>query len=310
MRNLICNYCGKHFKGKSVKKYCSEECRRKVREQKTIRVKKNCLWCNKEFFVPPSEGYRKFCSPSCANKYNAKLKRKKRPSKEVLEMLYLKEKLSIRAVAKKLNVSSSLVQMLLHEYNIPVRREAWNKGLKASEDERVKRSTDKTHQITREKYAKGELQPWNKGIGDVIIKCANCGKEFKSLRCKKRKYCSHKCVLQAIARKRKSSLELMIEKNLKSLNLNFKPQYKYNNGRWIADFYLPDYKLFIECDGDYWHSLPERKKVDIEKDAWIIANGYNILRLGETLIRKEIDKCIKKIKEKINWGLTWKKSMK
>ena len=49
---------------------------------------------------------------------------------------------------------------------------------------------------------------------------------------------------------------------------------------------------------------------ELEKDAWIIANGYNILRLGETLIRKEIDKCIKKIKEKINWGLTWKKSMK
>lgn len=44
--------------------------------------------------------------------------------------------------------------------------------------------------------------------------------------------------------------ELFLQKN----NINYKKEYKLKNFRY--DFYLIDYKIFIECHGDYWHANP------------------------------------------------------
>jgi len=275
----ICKECGREFFSKGNKtKLCSKKCAIAYTAKKNRKGKiLTCLNCGKKFYAPKYNLDRKFCSKKCANRFNASL---------------ISNKLK-RRIKVKCDYCGKIIE------RIPSKLEAYKNHFCSLTC--LGKFTIKKLKRAKKIHIKGK-EPWNKGIGDVIIKCANCGKEFKSLRCKKRKYCSHKCALQAVVRKRRSSLELMIEKVLKSLNLNFEPQYKYNNDKWIADFYLPDYKLFIECDGDYWHSLPERKKVDIEKDAWIIANGYDILRLGERLIRKEIDNCLKKIKEKILIG--------
>ena len=39
----------------------------------------------------------------------------------------------------------------------------WNKGLKAESNEKVRLSTEKTHRVVKEKYARGEIIHWNLG---------------------------------------------------------------------------------------------------------------------------------------------------
>jgi len=271
MRNLICNYCGKHFKSKNFKKYCSNECREKARKQKSIRIKKICLQCGKEFYVLPCLSYRKFCTSKCANKYNSKVIKKKLRKRIIVFCDNCGKKIEITPSKFKSYKTHFCSRKCLGSYTI--------------------KRLEKEGKI----HIKGK-KAWNKGIADIYVKCLNCGKIFKSLKCEKRKFCSHKCALDYVRKNRVSTLEKIIEKVLKDMNILYIPQYPYNNERWYADFYLPQYKLFIECDGSYWHNLSDRRKIDLEKDAWIMANGYNILRLSEDLIRKEIDKCIQKIK--------------
>jgi very-short-patch-repair endonuclease len=47
---------------------------------------------------------------------------------------------------------------------------------------------------------------------------------------------------------------------------------------YIADFYIPRYRLIIELDGGY-HDTPERKKYDGERDRWFLNRGYQVWRM-------------------------------
>jgi very-short-patch-repair endonuclease len=105
--------------------------------------------------------------------------------------------------------------------------------------------------------------------------------------------------MQAIMKNRKESetkIELLIKDVLISLGLKFEQQKLL--GPWQADFYLPDFNLIIECDGDYWHNIPEVKKRDKCKNHWYWRNGYSYIRLKEKEILKDAKKCfVDKIKK-------------
>jgi hypothetical protein len=85
-------------------------------------------------------------------------------TKELLEDLYFNEKLTMEQIGKKLNVFESRIFNCFVKYGIKARHEIWNKGLKAKDDERVKKACDACHEAIKEKYASGELVPWNKGL--------------------------------------------------------------------------------------------------------------------------------------------------
>ena len=61
--------------------------------------------------------------------------------------------------------------------------------------------------------------------------------------------------------------EIKIEKILKNNDIRFKPQYKYEGlfglggGLLSYDFYLPDYNLLIEYQGEY-HDGTARNTID------------------------------------------------
>lgn len=80
-----------------------------------------------------------------------------------------------------------------------------------------------------------------------------------------------------------SSIEKMVRSVLESLGVEFVRQHPI--GRYIADFYVPDKNLVIECDGEYWHSIDGRPDRDARRDRWMLARGYKVLRLGEREIR-------------------------
>lgn len=50
---------------------------------------------------------------------------------------------------------------------------------------------------------------------------------------------------------------------------------------FYIDFAFPDKKLFVEVDGEYWHSLPGRKQKDSFLDMLSDKYGYRMLRFSD-----------------------------
>jgi len=82
-----------------------------------------------------------------------------------------------------------------------------------------------------------------------------------------------------------TSIELKVKKYLDDRKINYIHPFNLGN-RFQCDFYIPFLNLIVECDGSYWHSLPENKRRDKAKDAYAKECGFNILRLTEKEINK------------------------
>ncbi len=78
-----------------------------------------------------------------------------------------------------------------------------------------------------------------------------------------------------------SSLERAICQVLDTLGIAYETQVPFANGRYIADIYVPEKNLVIECNGEYWHNLPKRTNRDRKFEAYLTHSGYKILWLWE-----------------------------
>ena len=63
---------------------------------------------------------------------------------------------------------------------------------------------------------------------------------------------------------KKSKLELRFESMLKLINLKFINQYEFK--KRLFDFYLEDFNILIEVDGDFYHCNPDSKHNEIVYD--------------------------------------------
>ncbi len=63
---------------------------------------------------------------------------------------------------------------------------------------------------------------------------------------------------------------------------------------YIADFYIPEQKLIIECDGEHYHKLGNSR--DRKRDAVLKKLGYKIIRFRGREIKLNINNCIEKIR--------------
>jgi len=99
-----------------------------------------------------------------------------------------------------------------------------------------------------------------------------------------------------------TSIEREVKRQLIELGVKFeqsKPVYSKRLVRmFYFDFYLPEYKLIVECNGDYWHNLPRRIKRDNDLQ-WTVdqSNNRNIVWLWEheinvnkNLVKETLDK--------------------
>jgi very-short-patch-repair endonuclease len=87
-----------------------------------------------------------------------------------------------------------------------------------------------------------------------------------------------------------TDIEILVDDALNKLNINHECQYRI--GRYIADFYLPEYNLVIEADGEFWHNLPKMIEKDKRKDAYLAAHHYNLLRLPGNYIKFDAVKSV------------------
>jgi very-short-patch-repair endonuclease len=76
----------------------------------------------------------------------------------------------------------------------------------------------------------------------------------------------------------------------------------------VADLAIPERKIIIECDGDFWHANPAKfphenlkpiqlsnVRKDIEKDFLTKSFGWKVYRFFETEINRNASDCVEKV---------------
>ena len=88
-------------------------------------------------------------------------------------------------------------------------------------------------------------------------------------------------------------IERIIQTLLEENKIKFIPQYQV--GKYVIDFAIPQLKLAIECDGEYWHSIPEQIIHDQNRDRQLTFWKWKTLRLPENLINSNLQECLRLI---------------
>ncbi len=99
-----------------------------------------------------------------------------------------------------------------------------------------------------------------------------------------------------------TKIELKIHEELKKRNFIEKKDYFRNYPllkMFNVDFYFPNKKIVIECDGDYWHNRKDVKMKDLIKNRKLKENGFNLYRFWEHEIHNSPAECVNKIFETI-----------
>lgn len=98
----------------------------------------------------------------------------------------------------------------------------------------------------------------------------------------------HKAVVKSFSLK-PSSIEIKVAKQLDEIGIRYIQQKHISNGvrNFYLDFYIPSLKLVVECNGDYWHNLPDKKVRDKELKEYVESTGRKIIFIWEHEIKDE-----------------------
>ena len=88
---------------------------------------------------------------------------------------------------------------------------------------------------------------------------------------------------QAAGRTHPTNLEKIVEALLRVLRVTYIQQHRI--GRYLVDFYLPEYRLVVECDGEYWHR--NSAWYNRTRDHYMRGLGYRVCRLAEEVIKSD-----------------------
>ena len=184
------------------------------------------------------------------------------------------------------------------------KKEPWNKGLTKETNQSLKMISDK-------KTGK---------------KCSETAKKNMSIAAKKRTVHGHTGKLHSTQTKmkiRKKTLQQLKQKNMKQVytipTVIFQQLLQKNNiqyerekgiGVYSFDFYLIDLDIYVQIDGDYWHSNPafykdgpvtKGQKInylrDINKNVFCQKNNLKLLRFWENDILNNLIEIQNKLKE-------------
>jgi len=131
-----------------------------------------------------------------------------------------------------------------------------------------------------------------------IYSCRVCGQSFRSPAKNVVRYtCSYTCknIWQLTHQKNKATnIEMITEKALIERGWEYNTQVALCNIA-VVDFFIPENKIVIFCDGDYWHSLPEKIDKDKKQTQILKENGYHVYRFLGSEILSDINSCLNKI---------------
>ena len=231
-------------------------------------------------------------------------------SKELLFDLYEVQKMSVKQIAARLSCCQMSISNYLKRYDIrarPFSKEGispWNKGGTCSNI--VKQKISKTKKGCKSWITGKHIQTntgrthFKKGVTSN-----HKGKSFEEMygvnKAKQLKNIGRETMVRTLRdgkiHKEDTYIEKLIENILLFNDIGFVKQYPYEIG--IADFFVPESNLIIECDGDYWHNQPAYIKRDKGKTEWLENNDYLVLRFKENEIVNKTKEVESKILDKI-----------
>jgi len=92
-----------------------------------------------------------------------------------------------------------------------------------------------------------------------------------------------------------TKIERLVKEELIKRNITFIQNKIFPEFHTIPDFYLPDRKMMIYCDGEYWHSPIERQIVDNKQVEVLRENNYIVFRLKGKDILENVSNCLDNI---------------
>ena len=281
-----CKNCNKETNNKV---YCSTNCQHEgYRLKKINRVKTNCLYCGNEIETLPNKiktGKSKYCSRKCKDVHQKQLYKKN--GNPVYGRESTKEEKEIR---------SKIITELWKDENF--RKKVTDGQKKFFEKNGYWCGTDE-----ESKNKKNETNLKKYGV-----ECIFSLEYYQNLReeicLDKYGKTSLELAREGLKNTYKTSIEIKICNLLIEYGFKFETQYDlfYGIDKFKTyDFYLKEYNLLIEADGDYWHVNPNKylnendltevqkinKQNDIFKNKLATDKGYNILRFWESDIKKK-----------------------
>lgn len=162
----------------------------------------------------------------------------------------------------------------------------WNKGLTKETDERVKRTAEKISKFQKENSTwKGRhhSEETKKKLSELRIK-------FLEENPDKVPYLLNHSSKQSWPEK--IFQNALTENDIKGWVPDFRC------GIYEYDFAFPELKIDLEIDRET-HQQEKVKKIDERRDKWTKNNGWTIIRYSAKDVRKDIDRCIKSLQEKL-----------
>ena len=185
-------------------------------------------------------------------------------------------------------------------YNDPVKRSNIIKKIK---DKNVGKKRSKQARINISNGCKGrKISQEQRNKISVAVKKNHNAKEWhekQSLKLKefysqmsseeKQEYLKNFVKAGRSGKNKNTSIELKIKKQLDDLEIKYIQQkfIKNNYRSFFLDFYIPSLKLVIECNGDYWHNLPQVKQRDKELKEYVESTGRKIIFIWEHEIKDD-----------------------
>lgn len=276
-RKYVCKICNKEYLGRS-EDYCSTTCSNKARTGATRnKVQKPCAHCGRFMNLTPFIAQvQKYCSRECADH-------------------------------SKITSVTCKCQTCGNKFLEEQQRIARGQGKYCSKACYGKAISKTKAQICPQCNKTFVVPHWkmNKGNGKycsiecfglahrtmVERECDNCGKTFQvkpsSLEKGEGMFCSKKC---HFGHRGETNIERMTREELEKRNIPYVQEKQF--GRYTADFYLPDQHSVIECDGEYWHSLPKAIQSAKRKDAFLKKEGITVFRFPEAAIKENVSALV------------------
>jgi very-short-patch-repair endonuclease len=89
-----------------------------------------------------------------------------------------------------------------------------------------------------------------------------------------------------------SSIEMLVEEILKEYGIAYEVEIPLEN--FSVDFVLPQFKIAIEVDGDYWHRPGHRTESTEKKEVLIRNAGYVLVRISQSELKNQPERRVLK----------------
>ena len=87
---------------------------------------------------------------------------------------------------------------------------------------------------------------------------------------------------------------------LKSSGIPCVPQYRFD--QYKLDLAIPDKRIDIEIDGEFWHRNLDGSRVlsDLKRDTLLTARGWLVKRFWVYELQSDLDRCVRDIEEELS----------